>query len=278
MKFFERADWWQLIKETILPHLGTTFLYITIFVSIGLLLGVIYSLILWRFKILKRVPKYYNWAVKLYVVAGIAVFIYFSIHLGFMFAAKSIIKKEEPRIVSAIYEEMASQNFDSPEKRKIFIQKIQEGVVEVQKGSKDVTLSLNKYVASKNTGFNIVDKGKNRLANYIFTRYQNDIYSASVYAMLMVASRGAFDVKDMSYEEFNTLIKALNAMDPRDIEKSIKNKVTEKVDEIISDQMNGMIKGTFYTLIIILLIPVAEFYIYKFWMKNKAGKEELVVN
>lgn len=276
MKFFEQANWWQIIKETILPHLGTTFLYLTIFISIGFLLGVIYGLILWRFKILKRVPKYYNWAVKLYVVGGIAVFIYFSIHLGLMFAAKSIIKKEEPRIVSAIYEEMASQNFDSPEKRKIFIQKIQESVVEVQKGSKDVTLSLNKYVASKNTGFNVVDKGKNRLANYIFSKYQNDIYSASVYAMLLMASRGAFDVKEMSYEEFNTLIATLNAMDPRDIEKSIKSKLTEKVDEIITDQMNGMIKGTFYMLIIILLIPVLEFYIYIFWMKNKTRKEARV--
>ncbi|WP_316801778.1 hypothetical protein [Pedobacter nototheniae] len=276
MKFFEQANWWQIIKETILPHLGTTFLYLTIFISIGFLLGVIYGLILWRFKILKRVPKYYNWAVKLYVVGGIAVFIYFSIHLGLMFAAKSIIKKEEPRIVSAIYEEMATQNFDSPEKRKIFIQKIQESVVEVKKGSKDVTISLNKYVASQNTGFNVVDKGKNRLANYIFTKYQNDIYSASVYAMLLLASRGAFNVKDMSYEEFNTLIATLNTMDSRDIEKSIKSKLTEKVDEIISDQMNGMIKGTFYLLIIILLIPVLEFYIYIFWMKNKIRKEAQV--
>ncbi|RZL34197.1 MAG: hypothetical protein EOO96_10620 [Pedobacter sp.] len=269
MKYLKNVDWWSLLKEIILPHVGTLILYLILFFVVGIVCGIIYNVVLWKKQFYKREPKYYNWGAKLYIVASMGVFIYFSLHLTFIFAAKSIIKKEENRIVSQIYEQAAVMAFETPELRNNFIRKIQEGTIEIQAGTKNTAVALGKYVASKNVGIGFVDKGKNKLAVFIFDKYKDDIYSASLYGMLLAAGRGHVKIEDLSYDDLKALVATLNTLEPKKIEESIKIKLTEKVDELVSAKISALIKSTFILFILILLIPIVEFYIYTWWWKQK---------
>lgn len=228
MNYLKNVDWWNLLKEIVIPHLGTLVLYFVFFFIVGIVCGVIYNLILWKKQFYKRAPKYYNWGVKLYIIASMGIFIYFSMHLAFIFAAKNIIKKEENRIVSQIYEQAAVLAFETPELRNNFIRKIQDGTIEIQAGTRNTAIALNKYVSSKNVGIGFVDKGKNKLAFYIFDKYKEDIYSASLYGMLLAAGRGHVKIDDLSYDDLKALVATLNTLEPKKIEESIKIKLTEK--------------------------------------------------
>lgn len=201
------------------------------------------------------------------------IFIYFSMHLAFIFAAKNIIKKEENRIVSQIYEQAAVLAFETPELRNNFIRKIQDGTIEIQAGTRNTAIALNKYVSSKNVGIGFVDKGKNKLAFYIFDKYKEDIYSASLYGMLLAAGRGHVKIDDLSYDDLKALVATLNTLEPKKIEESIKIKLTEKVDELVTAKINALIKSTLLLFFLILLIPIVEFYVYAWWWKRKAEKE-----
>lgn len=269
MKYLKNVDWWSLLKEIILPHVGTLILYLILFFVVGIVCGIIYNVVLWKKQFYKREPKYYNWGAKLYIVASMGVFIYFSLHLAFIFAAKSIIKKEENRIVSQIYEQAAVMAFETPELRNNFIRKIQEGTIEIQAGTKNTAVALGKYVASKNVGIGFVDKSKNKLAVFIFDKYKDDIYSASLYGMLLAAGRGHVKIEDLSYDDLKALVATLNTLEPKKIEESIKIKLTEKVDELVSAKISALIQITFILFILILLIPIVEFYIYTWWWTRK---------
>ena len=269
MKYLKNVDWWSLLKEIILPHVGTLILYLILFFVVGIVCGIIYNVVLWKKQFYKREPKYYNWGAKLYIVASMGVFIYFSLHLAFIFAAKSIIKKEENRIVSQIYEQAAVMAFETPELRNNFIRELQEGTIEIQAGTKNTAVALGKYVASKNVGIGFVDKGKNKLAVFIFDKYKDDIYSASLYGMLLAAGRGHVKIEDLSYDDLKALVATLNTLEPKKIEESIKIKLTEKVDELVSGKISALIQSTFILFILILLIPIVEFYIYTWWWKRK---------
>lgn len=276
IKFMENVNWWGIVKDNVLPHLGTIILSLILFISIGFILGIIYNVILWKKKVYTREPKYYNWGVKLYILASMIAFVYFFAHFAIISSARKIIKKEEPRIVSEIYEQGVKQIFNSPEERNKFIKKIQDGAGGIQQGSKQLTADINKYVASKNIGFQLIDNGKNKLSNYLTAKYQDDIYSAGLYGMLLAAGRGHVDLKSLSYEDFNMIVKTLNRLDPRDIEKSIKLKLTEEVDGIVSKQMDGLFKGALYLFIAILLVPLVEFFIYRHYAKRQLLKQAKV--
>ncbi|KQN33922.1 hypothetical protein ASE92_14855 [Pedobacter sp. Leaf41] len=159
--------------------------------------------------------------------------------------------------------------FETPELRNNFIRKIQEGTIEIQAGTKNTAVALGKYVASKNVGIGFVDEGKNKLAVYIFDKYKDDIYSASLYGMLLAAGREHVKIEDLSYDNLKALVATLNTLEPKKIEESIKIKLTEKVDELISAKISVLIRSTFILLILILLIPIVEFYIYAWWWKRK---------
>jgi hypothetical protein len=270
MEKLNQINWKDIITEIVLPHLGTLTLYIVIFCVIGFILGVIYNIVLWQKNIFIRQHKYYNWLVKLYIPALLFTFLYFSVYFAFIFGAKSIIKDEESRIVNEIYETSVSQVFNSPQERKDFIVKLQKESAGIQKMSSDISKEVNTYVSQNNTGINLVDTSKNKLTNYIINKYQANLYSATLYG-LIVASGSKIEVKDMTYNEVNTLVNALSTLEPKKIESSVKDKLTELVDKIITSQINGFAKSTLLLFILIILIPIIEYFIYKWWI-NKQNK------
>jgi hypothetical protein len=271
METLNDIKWKEIITEIVLPHLGTLTLYIVGFCVIGFVLGLIYTILLWKKNIFVRQQKHYNWFVKLYVPALIFVFLYFAVNFAFIFGAKSIIKDEESKVVSEIYETSIKLAFENPEERKAFIQKLQIGSAEFQKLGKEISDDVIKQVSENNSGIGFIDSGKNKLTNFIVNKYQTNLYAATLYG-LNVAAGTQMKTSEMTLEEVNTLVNVLNTLEPAKIETSVKSKLTEMVDKIITSQINGFAKTTLYIFLLLIFIPVLEWLIYGWYLKRKADK------
>ncbi len=221
-----------------------------------------------------RQQKYYNWIAKLYVPALIFVFLYFAVHFAFIYGAKSIIKDEQSKVVNEIYESSIKLAFENPEERKAFIKKLQFGNAEFQKLGKEISADAIKQVSENNTGIGFIDSGKNKLTNFIVNKYQTNLYAATLYG-LNVAAGSQIKTSEMTLEEVNKLINVLNTLEPAKIETSVKTKLNEMVDKIITLQINGFAKTTLFIFLLLIFIPVLEWVIYNWYMKRKVATLEI---
>lgn len=271
METLNDINWNEIITEIVLPHLGTLTLYIVGFCVIGFVSGLIYTILLWKKNIFVRKQKYYNWFVKLYVPALISVFLYFAVNFAFIYGAKSIIKDEESKVVNEIYETSIKLAFENPEERKLFIQKLQNESDQFQKLGKEISADVIKQVSENNSGIGFIDSGKNKLTSFIVNKYQTNLYAATLYG-LNVAAGSQMKTSGIALEEVNTLVNVLNTLEPTKIETSVKAKLTEMVDKIITSQINGFAKTTLYIFMLLIFIPVLEWLIYSWYMKRKVQK------
>ncbi len=268
METFNEINWKEIFSEIVLPHLGTLALYIVIFCVVGFVLGLIYTIILWRKNVFIRQQKYYNWFAKLYVPALIFVFLYFAVHFAFIYGAKSIIKDEQSKVVDEIYESSIKLAFENPKDRKSFIQKLQLGNAGFQKLGKEIAYDAIKQVSENNTGIGFIDSGKNKLTGFIINKYQTNLYAATLYG-LNIAAGSQMKTSKMTLNEVNNLVNVLNTLEPAKIETSVKTKLTEMVDKIITSQINGFAKTTLFIFLLLIFIPVLEWLIYNWYMKRK---------
>ncbi len=275
METLNEIDWKTIITEIVLPHLGTLTLYIIGFCVLGFILGLIYTILLWKKNIFVRQQKYYNWFVKLYVPALIFVFLYFAVNFAFIYGAKSIIKDEESKVVNEIYEVSVNQIFKNPEERKAFIQKLQTSSATFQKLGKEITSIAIEEISENNTGIGFVDSGKNKLTSFIVNKYHNNLYAATLYG-LNVAAGSKMKTREMTLEEVTTLVTVLNTIEPEKIETSVKSKLTELVDGIITSKINGFAKTTLFIFLLVIFIPVLEWLIYGWYMKRKVEKNKIL--
>jgi hypothetical protein len=278
MEKLNQVNWKEIITEIVLPHIGTITLYIVLFCILGFILSIVYNLVLWKKNIFIRQHKYYNWLVKLYIPALVFVFLYFSVQFAFIFGAKKIIKNEEAIVVSELYEVSVSQFLKTPQERKNFILKLQESSAGFKKLGNDISQGVNTYVSQNNSGYNIIDNSKNKLTGYVIKEYEANLYTAILFGLLKATGStiGKEELKDMSYSEVNLLVNQLNTLDPKEIETSIKAKLTEFVDKIISSQINGFAKTTLFIFLLIIFIPVLECLIYRWWLKRKINKDNTI--
>lgn len=276
MEKLNSINWKQVITEIVLPHLGTLTLYIVLYCILGFVLGIVYNVILWKKNIFVREHKYYNWFVKLYIPALFFIFLYFSVQFAFIFGAKKIIKDEEATVVSEIYEASIAEFFETPEERENFILKLQKSSADLQNEVDDISKEANNYLSKNNTGYTIIDTGKNKLTSYIVKEYNASLYSAILYGLVKAtgSTTKLEEINKMSYNDVNKLVDTLNTLDPKDIETSIKTKLTEAVDKIISAQINGFAKTTLIIFLLLISIPIIECFIYRWWLKRKIKATE----
>jgi hypothetical protein len=268
MEKLSEINWKDIISEIVLPHLGTLALYIVMFCVVGFILGLIYTILLWKKNIFVRQQKYYNWFAKLYIPALIFVFLYFAVHFAFIYGAKSIIKDEQSKVVNEIYETSVKIAFENPEARKEFIHKLQSSSIGIQKLGKEISEDVIKEVSENNSGISFVDSGKNKLTSFVVNKYKTNLYAATVYG-LNAAAGSQFKTDKMTLEEVTNLVNILNTLEPAKIETSVKTKLTEMVDKIVTSQINGFAKTTLLIFLLLIFIPVLEWLIYNWYMKRK---------
>ncbi len=273
MEYFGKIDWkmiWNIIKDIVLPHTGTLIFNTIIFIFLGLIMAIIFVIILHKKKIFKRKPKYYNWAVKLYIPMLIVGFLFVFGHIGFITGVYKVLNKENEIIVSGIYNNVLKLAFESEKSKNEFVIKLQQRAIEVKDDSNALVGSLKLATAEYNTGYSVIDESKNKVANYLIAKYGDDIYKISVYGMLSVAGSSAHvNINEsLSYEEFNTGMDLLLEVGYKDIEQGINDKLILWFDSFLYNQYKSLILFQLFLLLIIIGLPLLEFFIYKKWIEH----------
>ena len=272
MKFFEEIDWntmWSVTKDTILPDSGTLISNIIILTCIGFILSIVYIIILSKKKVLRRTPKYYNLLVKLYIPILIVTFLYIFGHIGFLRGVYKVLDKEKEPVITALYTSTLSTIFKSEESKNSFIKKLQASANLTKIGSDYFIAELKEKSLNYTSGVSLIDESKNKIANYLIEEYGNDIYKTSLYGLLTAAgAKTGMDIKEsLSYDEFSDAMNFLLNVGYKDIEKAIKERLFVWYNYLLESQYNSMTKSLLFLLILVMSLPVIEFFIYNKWIK-----------
>lgn len=271
LDFLKKIDWWffwEITKDYIFPSIGTLIWNIVLFFVISIIVSIAYTIILSRKKVLKRIPRYYNWAVKLYVPLLFVGIIYIFFQIGMVRGFYKILDNNRPVIVENIYNESVSHIFKSNTEKNEFINEVQEIAKETQDGAKEFSLILHNKVNSYNSGNNIIDKGKDKLASYLLDIYSEDIYTLVVYGMLNSAPHVNI-TEAIPYDEFNTIFDVLLSVDHKNLEQSIIRKIDTWCSDLLYSQYKSLLITNLILLVIVMIIPLIEFFIYKMWIEKK---------
>lgn len=274
MEDFDRIEWsmiWNIIKNIVLPHTGTLIFYTIIFLFLGLIISIFYVIILHKKKVLKRKPKYYNWITKLYIPVLIIGFLFFFGNIGFITGIYKVLDKENETIISSVYNNILKLSFESEKSKNEYILKLQQTAREVIDSSNALEEYLKITATEYNTGYSVIDDSKNKLANFLIDKYGDDIYKISVYGMLNAAgARAHVNINEsLSYEEFSTGMDFLLDVGHKDIEQAIKDKLIVWYDSLLYNQYKSVVLSQLVLLLIIISLPLIDFFIYKKWIEPK---------
>ena len=274
MEHFDTIEWsviWSIIKDIVMPHTWILTSQTLIFLFFGFILSIFYIIILNKKKVLTRNPKYYNWAVKVYIPTLIVGFLFVFGYTGFITGVYKVMNKEKETIVSSVYNHVLKLSFESENSKNEFIVNLQISAIVVKGGSKVLLASLKKTTSEYNSGYSIIDDNKNKLANYLIDKYADDIYKIVIYGMLDAAGAKAnINIEEeLTYDDFSTGMDLLLDLDYKDIEQGIKDKLLIWFDDLLYKQYKSLLYTQLILLLIIMSLPLIEFFIYKKWIEPK---------
>lgn len=267
-----KLDWKAIFSDFVWPNLSTFILYISMFMLIGIALSIIYIIFLWKKKVFVRKPKYYNWAVKLYIPFLFIVFIYFSFQVSILFSAQKIIHRETEKIVDELYESTVSHYFESPKDLELFIGNLKLLSKTLQDKSESIDSKIENWITRNHAKTDIKNGIKNRLALYLYKKYKVELYTLAFYGLIKTTN-GQIGFGEMSVEDIDVFIKLLNTIDSEQIEDSIKKEFNGFVFKIVDSQIHNLILGSLLIFILLIIFPVFEWWIYRWWMRRKAFGE-----
>ncbi|ADV50124.1 hypothetical protein Celal_2845 [Cellulophaga algicola DSM 14237] len=281
MEYLEKVDWpfiWSIVRDTVIPHSGTLIFNTLLFLFLGFAISLTYSIVIAKKKLLKRKPKYYNWAVKLYIPIIILSFLYIFGQIGLIRGIYKCLEKEKTNIVSGIYTNTLGFAFETEEAKNNFIGEIQATAIDTKDRSDEFIFQLRKESKNHNSGYSLIDSGKNKIADYLITKYGTDIYKAGVYAMLNFAiAHAAHTNMDevITYGDFSAAMDFLMSVGHKDIEQVVLEKLNDWFTSLLDNQYSAIIKPLYMLALLVLLFPITEFFIYKKWVEPKLLEKEL---
>jgi len=274
--FFKDIDWsfiWSILSDTVLPNSGTLILNIVLFLFLGFVVALLYCILLGKKGIFKRTPKYYNWAVKLYIPLLFIGILYIFGQWGFIRGIYKILDHEKTTIVEGVYNVSMLGIFRSEDEKNKFVLSAQLLAKEVKSGADNYAVVFEDYLKNQNTDNSFINNTKNKLAEYIVNNYSKDLYKLTMYAFVHAAGKGHIDLSEtLPYEEFSSIMDALLEVGYQDIEKVVIEKLSEWFSLGITSQYNGIVKSLLILLFIVLFIPLLEYFIYKKWIAPKYPK------
>lgn len=268
-------DLWHVIKDIIIPHTFTIVFKIIGYGILGLLLSIALVVFLGRKNVYKRIPKYYNWAVKLYIPLIIIGFLYVFGMIGFFKGVNKVVNKERPAIVNGIYDETMQLCFSSKEKKDSFFNGIQSLSIEAETTLENSVNDLKEYVETHNTGYEVLDNGKNGISNLLIDNYGNDLFKLGLYGIIDAANEQVRVTDHLEYKTFSKSADFLMNVNHEEIESAIKKRIDNWVGEQIDNQFSRIVYGFLLLILIIMVVPLIEFFIYVKWIKPKYISKEI---
>ena len=280
MDYITNIDWsllWTITVNIIIPNLGKLLFSTILFSVIGLVLSIIYSIILYKKGVLKRKPKYYNWLVKLYLPLLLGAFLFVFGQIGIVRGTYTILENQKELIVEIIYAKTLSFAFESELSKKEFFEEIQFSATEVKDESGYLIDQFKDYSESRNTGYSLIDNGKDQISSLLIEKYGRDIYKVMLYGILNVAASKA-DVhitESISYSTFSYAIDVLQSIGYKDFELAIKEELIRWFDTILKTQYQSIMTSLLLLLLLFMCIPLIEFFIYKKWIEPYLLRKEV---
>ncbi|KFF28312.1 hypothetical protein [Chryseobacterium vrystaatense] len=266
---------WEVIYSVVVYVLKNYPLKIIFYMSLcfilGIILSIIYSLILKKYKVLSREHKYYNCAVKLYIPAIFVINIIFSLKAGLFWGAYEALKKDSYSISQQTYNAGTYYAFKDEQSKKQFVGKLQLVVSDLSTSNQNTKIRIVDIVKAYDTKYQVVDSPKNWLASLFAEKYGERIHTLVLYGMLNAVPHVNIS-ESISYSEFDQLTSKLIMLDSKDVESSIVVKIQNLFLMVLKSQFKTIIKGILIILILLMLIPLVEFCIYRYVMKRKQKK------
>lgn len=233
----------------------------------GLFISVLLTLFMRKYKAFSRKQKYYNWLVKLYIPAIFMINIIFSLKVGLFWGSYEALKKDSYAISSQVYHSSMGSVFTDPRERIEFIEGVRSVVSEVNRNNKNMKIRIGDIVQAYNTKYKLLDQPKNRIASWLAAQYGDQINSMVLYGILNAVPNTKM-TGDLSYHEFDTIMKKLLVLNPQDIENSIVEKIQNLFLMVLKTQFKTIAEGLVIIWIILMIIPWVEFWIYTAVMKK----------
>lgn len=245
----------------------TILLYCVVCFIAGLLIGLILTLVMRKYKAFSRTPKYYNWLVKLYIPAIFIINGIVSLQLGLFWGSYKALKKDSFSISSQIYSSGVGSVFKDRKAKAEFIGGVRAVVSEVGRNNENAKIKIADLVRAYDTKYGMINPSKNHRASWLMKQYGDRISTVVVYGFL----NSIPDVEvtgDLSYHEFDEITKQLLALDPDDIENSIVEKIRNLFLMILKSQFKTMAGSLMMLWLFLMMIPWLEFWIYTSVMKR----------
>lgn len=275
----ENIDWetiYSIVLYVIKNYPGKIILCSTIFLVIGVLVSFILIFSLRKYKVFSRQQKYYNWLVKLYIPSIFIITIIFSLKLGLFCGFYNALKKDSYYISEQVYNSSSQYIFKDDKSKTEFISDLKAIVSELSRNNKNVKIQIVDIAKSYNTKYKVVDTPKDWLASIFANRYGDRIHTLVLYGILN-SIPDANITKDLSYQEFDTLTDQLLRLNPDDVEKSMVEKIQNLFLMVLKSQFKTIVKGILLIWVLLMLIPLIEFWIYRYVMKRKMKSQQLTI-
>lgn len=279
-EYIATIDWsetWEFLKVYILPHLGSLLFWTLLFIIIGLIISIVLNIYLYRKSFFSRDRKYYNWIVKLWIPYIIVVFIYFFGMFGLFYSSHSVLEKENQNITTSIYSKTIGPRFSSEKNKKEFLVSLQQLSNVSEETSKSIVQSLSVKIKNNNSGMTVIDDFKNSSCNYLYEKYESEIYSATIYGLIKTVDKqvNVASIKNVDYADFKMLLTKLDKVEPKQIEQSIQSEISLKVKTILDYFYKGIMKHEALFLLLFLSFPFIEYLIYLKFVKTKKEPESV---
>lgn len=260
---------WEVTAYLLKNHFAQIAGYVMLFLAIAFVFSIVYSIVLYRYKLLKRKNKYYNWLVKLHIPIMFIINMYFGLQMGTLYGGYKTIQKEIPGLSKEMVARATQWAFNSEEHKQTSLRKLQMAAKSLQNENKSLQVNLLDIVKAYNTDLQVVDNSKNKLAERMLRKYGDKLQSYILYGLLSKVPKIEIS-EQMSFEEFDAGVQYLLDVDHTELESSIATKLSEGTNYLLKSQFTSLMRPLIIIWLLLMAIPLIEYGIYRYTSKSPA--------
>lgn len=264
------SDIWDVFSEIILPESLTVIWSLVLYGALGILMTILLLVLGHRQRFFRRIPKYYNWAVKLYIPLVTIGTLYFALQWGLGRGIYKVLDHQTPTLTDGLYHAVVDPQFKSPAEKEEFLKEVKVLLVTYQHSSREFAEQLKAMILGNNTDVGIIDDAKNKLSTWLIDQYKDEIFSAVVFGALGMAGEKVGVNGEISWSEAGKALDILLQSDASHIETAIQQRLGETGQHLLGSQYKSFWHSTVLMWILIVLLgPILEFLIYKKWLEPR---------
>lgn len=274
MKYFDEFmlmfSEWEIFRAIILDNIGTLLLNCIGMIAIGMLLYTVYSIFIFKKKMLHRKPKYYNWIVKLYLPILFLGCLYLFGQLGVIRGIYKILDQNSPAIMADTYQKTLGYYFSSESTKKEFIKDMKQAIDESKDKIEFWTHGFIKKPNVQETEDEVFYSGWiSKTSDYIQMMYRHEIYQLAMHSAINNAAAKIGLEGVITYGDYKKAVHFLEEVRAKDIEILIQEKMSLWMQKLLRQKYHAVLISHLILILLLLCFPIVEFFIYKKWIEPR---------